>query len=154
MSEETKAYIAGFLDGDGCLVAQLIKRTGYRFGFQIRLSIVFYQHVQNIHHLKWLKSLFKCGYIRTRKDNMAEYTIVGIPVVIKTIRQILPYLRLKKKQAQNLLKFERISKKPSKEEFIRFCRLVDNTVQYNFSKKRKNFTPEVLKHLAEINLSP
>jgi len=154
MSEEIKAYIAGFLDGDGCLMAQLIKRKGYKFGFQIRLSLVFYQHKQNIRHLEWLKSLLKTGYIRTRNDNMAEYTIVGIMPVITVVHKILPYLRLKKKQAQNLLLFEKIPPKPSKKQFISFCQLVDNTAKYNFSKKRKNFTPQVLKYLTENNLSP
>lgn len=37
------AYIAGFLDGDGSILAQLVRRTDYRLGFQIRVSITFYQ---------------------------------------------------------------------------------------------------------------
>jgi len=154
MPEEVKAYIAGFLDGDGCLMAQLVKREENKFGFQIRLSLVFYQHVQNIKHLEWLKSLLKDGYIRKRNDNMAEYTIVGIKPVIKVIDEILPYLRLKKKQAQNLLLFKEMASKPSKEQFIKFCKLVDNTAKYNFSKKRKIFTPQVLRYLDDNNLSP
>jgi LAGLIDADG endonuclease len=37
------AYIAGFLDGDGSIIAQLILRKDYKFKFQIRLSIQFTQ---------------------------------------------------------------------------------------------------------------
>jgi intein-encoded DNA endonuclease-like protein len=37
------SYIAGFLDGDGSIYAQIIKRSDYRLGFQIRVSITFYQ---------------------------------------------------------------------------------------------------------------
>jgi len=36
-----ESYIAGFLDADGCIMFQLVKREDYRFGFQIRASIVF-----------------------------------------------------------------------------------------------------------------
>ena len=46
MQEKTKAYIAGFLDGDGCVMFQLVKRKGYIFGFQIRASVVFYQKAE------------------------------------------------------------------------------------------------------------
>ena len=41
--EKTRAYIAGFLDGDGSIFLQLIRRKDYVFGFQIRASLVFYQ---------------------------------------------------------------------------------------------------------------
>ncbi len=153
MPEETKAYIAGFLDGDGCLMAQLVKRKGYRYGFQIRLSIVFYQHVQNVKHLEWLKSILKKGYIRKRNDQMAEYTIVGIKDVIEVLTKILPYLRLKRQQAKNLLKFSKLPSRPTKHQFIDFCHLVDETAKYNFSKKRKIFTQQVVEYLANNNFS-
>jgi hypothetical protein len=38
-----KAYIAGFLDGDGSIIVQIIKSEIYRYGFTIRISIVFHQ---------------------------------------------------------------------------------------------------------------
>ncbi len=41
--EERTNNLAGFLDGDGCINAQIIKRSGYRLGFQIRVSITFFQ---------------------------------------------------------------------------------------------------------------
>jgi hypothetical protein len=37
------SYIAGFLDGDGSIYAQIVKRADYRLRFQIRVSIGFYQ---------------------------------------------------------------------------------------------------------------
>ena len=37
------AYIAGFLDGDGSIFFQLIRKNDYRLGFQIRPSVAFYQ---------------------------------------------------------------------------------------------------------------
>jgi hypothetical protein len=46
MTKEELAYIAGFLDGDGCIMLQLIWRHDYKLGYQIRASIVFYQKTQ------------------------------------------------------------------------------------------------------------
>ena len=36
ISTTTKSYIAGFLDGDGCIMFQLIHRKDYVYGYQIR----------------------------------------------------------------------------------------------------------------------
>jgi hypothetical protein len=47
ISSTTKSYIAGFLDGDGCVMFQIIKRKDYQYGFQIRASLVFYQKTIN-----------------------------------------------------------------------------------------------------------
>jgi hypothetical protein len=39
----TIAYIAGFLDGDGNLLVQIVKNETFKYKFQIRISIIFYQ---------------------------------------------------------------------------------------------------------------
>ena len=38
-----RAYIAGFLDGDGSIICQIVRSENHRFGFYIRISIVFIQ---------------------------------------------------------------------------------------------------------------
>jgi len=43
LKETTKSYISGFLDADGSLLAQIIKNNTYKYKFQIRISIIFYQ---------------------------------------------------------------------------------------------------------------
>ncbi len=52
MQEIEKAYIAGFLDGDGCIMVQFVRRKDYVFGYQIRTSIVFYQKANNLRILE------------------------------------------------------------------------------------------------------
>lgn len=37
------AYLAGYVDGDGSIIAQLVKRDDYRYKFQIKISIIFHQ---------------------------------------------------------------------------------------------------------------
>ena len=43
LNENEKAYIAGFIDGDGCILSQIIPRKDYVYKFQIRVSVTFYQ---------------------------------------------------------------------------------------------------------------
>ena len=103
MSYEELAYVAGFLDGDGCVMAQLVRRKDYIYGYQIRTSIVFYQKSRNQRILQWLKSRLGFGYISQRKDGMTEYTIVGLKEVGSVLKALLPYLRLKKRAGRKCL---------------------------------------------------
>src|SRR3989339_447496 len=77
MEETTNAYIAGFLDGDGSIMFQLIERKGYIYGYQIRASVCFYQKTNHKDGLIWLKKQIGFGYIRDRNDGVSDYTIVG-----------------------------------------------------------------------------
>ncbi|OLS12672.1 MAG: site-specific DNA endonuclease [Promethearchaeota archaeon CR_4] len=152
MPEELRAYIAGFLDGDGCIMAQLVKRSGYRYGYQIRLSIVFYQKSRNRHFLEWLKTKLKYGYVRNRNDGMSEYTIVGKKEVADILRLLKTHLHLKKQLATKIIEISKMIKYPKIRDFLKFCQLVDKTAKYTYSKKRKITTAQVKKYLEEHKL--
>ncbi len=146
LHEAQKAYIAGFLDGDGCVMFQFIRRKDYVYGFQVRASIVFYQKEKHIAHLEWLKGLLGPGYIRQRNDGMAEYTIVGIHLVMEILNMLQPYLRLKrahvdvaKKIAALLPRYQRLDK----QLLLKVGRLIDQFKELNYSKRRINTTEVV-----------
>ncbi len=138
-----KAYIAGFLDGDGCVMFQLVRRKDYIYGYQVRASAVFYQKDIHVDHLYWLQEKLVHGYIRIRNDRMAEYTIVGIQPVMEILHQLKPYVRLKK---EHVLLAEKIAKKLprykhlDKQLLLQVSRLIDQYMQLNYSKRRKNTT--------------
>ena len=139
MSNEEKAYVAGFLDGDGCIMTQLVRRKDYIYGYQVRTSIVFYQKKKNQRILSWLHHQLRHGYIRERNDGMVEYTIVGFKEVQETLVLLHPYLRLKKVLARKVLELiEQHPTRMSPRELIRISRLVDATAAFNYSKKRTN----------------
>ena len=143
MRKEVCAYIAGFLDGDGCIMLQLVYRHDYVLGYQIRASIVFYQKKQYRIFLYWLQKQFdNVGYIRDRNDGMSEYTIVGIADVGKVLHLLLPYLRLKKPQAEIALnvisQMPGSGRKMTKEKLLLLAKDVDRFVDLNYSKKRVN----------------
>ena len=155
MSNEEKAYIAGFLDGDGCIMAQLVRHKDYVYGFQIRVSIVFYQKRTHQEILSWLKSKLDYGYIRLRNDGMAEYTIVGPKEVREVLKLLVPYLRLKKILAKQVIELiDQLPKKMTIAELLRLSVLVDQTATFNYSKKRTNNSEALKIFLKDKNLFP
>lgn len=147
MTNEELSYIAGFLDGDGCVMLQLVFRRDYVLGYQIRASVVFYQKRQNRHFLEWLKQKLLYGYIRNRNDGMTEYTIVGVEPVTEILKLLFPYLRLKKKQAEVCLKvlarMPGTGRKMDVKLLLELAREVDKFLDLNYSKKRTNTSLQV-----------
>ena len=152
MSKEKDAYIAGFLDGDGSIMAQIIRKNDYKFGFQIRTSIVFYQKQGKEGFMNWLKNQLKYGYIRKRNDGMIEYTIVGFEQVGEILKRFYPHLILKKDLAKLILKIICLPKKPTIKQFLCTCELVDKSALFNYSKKRKIRTQQVKEFLTHLAL--
>ena len=156
MTKQEKAYIAGFLDGDGCIMLQLIYRHDYILGYQIRASVVFYQKQRFFQFLVWLKTKLVDGYIRNRKDGITEYTIVGIKPVTRVLRLLKPYLRLKKKQAELALKIMNLmpgsGRRMKPELLIELAVEVDKFADLNYSKKRTNTSGKVKTFLRSQHL--
>jgi len=155
MSDEVAAYIAGFLDGDGSIMAQLVRRKDYKLGYQIRVSIVFYQKTNHQEILFWLKEQLKHGYVRCRNDDMSEYTIVGLTEVEQILLLLRDKLRLKKILAQDVLKL--IALHPLKmtvSKLVKLSNLVDETAKFNYSKKRTNTSDVVIDFLKNHDLFP
>lgn len=155
MLNEEKAYIAGFLDGDGSIMAQLVARKDYKLGYQIRVSIVFYQKTDHQDILFWLKQQLGYGYIRARRDGVSEYTIVGFREVEYVLILLYPFLRLKKnlaKQVLALIKQHPPQRQMTKKRLITLSRLVDKTADFNYSKKRTVTTESVISFFKQANV--
>jgi hypothetical protein len=155
MRDKEKAYIAGFLDGDGSIMAQLVKRNDYKLGYQIRVSIVFYQKTVHQKFLLWLKGRLGFGYIRDRNDGMSEYAIVGLREVEYVLTLLYPFLRLKKALAKDvlyLIKQHPEQRKMTAKQLVRISKLVDKTAKFNYSKKRTNTSAEIIAFLNKRKL--
>lgn len=134
---EDLAYIAGFLDGDGCILTQIVKGKTYKYKHTIRFSIVFYQKKNNHWFLIWLQKKISKGNIRIRKDDMAELCILGSIPVKELLVLLMPYLIIKKNLAKLVIDIiENVKNVSSEASFIEVCKLVDKTAEYTYSKKR------------------
>ena len=141
MNETTRAYIAGFLDGDGSIMFQLIERKDYIYGYQIRASICFYQDTGHKAGLDNIKEEIGFGYIRDRNDGVSDYTIVGYGNVEKVLKIVEPYVVFKRKHVQEalrLLKLLQENPKPTPEKFLQLAGIVDSFATLNYSKKKTN----------------
>ena len=131
-----RAYIAGFLDGDGSIIFQLVKRSDYRLGFQVRSSICFYQKHCCAGVLEWLKSRLQLGYLR-RRGEMADYTVVGHSGVERVLCLIRPYVVVKQAQVERGLELLKAAKQiRSAGDLIKVAAQVDEFSRLNYSKRR------------------
>ena len=111
MKEIDKAYIAGFVDGDGCItITQRKWKTNNRIG----LSYIPVVEISNcdVRVLDWIISktegikIYKSKYVDNRSPTFRpQYRLfVGRMLNIeKFLILILPYLKLKKEQAEIVL---------------------------------------------------
>ncbi len=138
LSLTQKAYIAGFLDGDGSIYVRSRPNADYRYGFQIAPYVAFFQSSKDRVNFEEICSLIGSGYLRARNDGMLEYVIQKQQAIRSLLSDIKPFLVLKKRQADLMLLI--LQKKmlvKSKKDFIVLMRLVDQFRELNHSKKRK-----------------
>ena len=152
MDSTILAYIAGFLDGDGSIFFQLVRRKDYIYGYQIRSSIAFYQKKEHSRILEWLKSIFGCGYIRHRKTGVSDYTIVESNKVRNVLKRLQPYVRLKCEHVKLGIEIlDMLGSVGTADGFLAVCRKVDYFKNLNYSKKRTVTSQDVERFLRESN---
>ena len=104
MTEKEKAYIAGFLDGDGSIMLQLKPRKVVNYGFRVRTIICFYQDSRHKKGLIWIRKKLGIGYLSQRKDGITEFRIEGHRAVKSILKKLQPFIIFKEKQAEIMLK--------------------------------------------------
>ena len=104
MKEVEKAYIAGFLDGDGSLMLQIKKRKDGKTGIRFMPIICFYQDTRHEKTLYWIKRVLDIGYISVRNDGMTEFRINGYMQIRDILKRLSPFIRFKKSQCSALIK--------------------------------------------------
>ena len=150
--ENERAYIAGFLDGDGSLMLQLKKRSDSERGIRFMTTICFYQDTRHEKNLYWIKKVLKIGYISNRNDGMTELRINGYKQIRNILFDLIPYIRFKKLQADALLKAsETLSNtkfsKLSKKQLVKLVDLILVIQSENYVTKKKKTKDELLKIL-------
>ena len=139
-----KAYIAGFLDGDGSIYVRAKPNPSYRFGFQIAPYVVLFQSTKDRENFEKLCALIGYGKIRERSDGILEYVINRIDDLEEFLSCVRPYVILKRRQVELMTKVleakERVEKR---EDFAALLDLIDRYRSLNYSKKRlqRRLTP-------------
>lgn len=150
LNKDDLLYLAGLIDGDGSIIAQMVRRSDYRFRFQIRFTVQVSQRKKRRHFLEHISKTIGYGSVRDR-DDMSDYVLTDTKMVYQFLQQLAPYLRIKKKQANLVIKI--IEQLPSAKDsavlFIELCRLADQVAELNDSKNRQINAEVVAKELQD-----
>ena len=138
LSQTQKAYLAGFLDGDGSIYVRLKPNSTYRYGFQVAPYIVLFQSQKEKENFQKICSLIGLGYLRVRKDGILEYIIGKTDGLREFLKIIKPFVILKKKQVALMTEIlDKKEKVKNKNDFRKLVDLIDRFRELNYSKKRK-----------------
>ena len=152
--EAKRAYLAGLVDGDGCIMATIERHGEKKFGFRVRVEFKITQKESKL--LKDLNREFKIGRVSSNNKNNLEHTthdwIVRTKADVEFILEyIKPYTQTKNKQIDIAL---RILRRPviKHHDLIINARLADTLSKYNVrSKNRKKNFSTMIKTLISPN---
>ena len=152
VKETDRAYIAGFLDGDGSLMLQLKRRSDSKRAIRFMATICFYQDTRHEKTLSWIKEVLGIGYISRRKDGMTELRINGYEQIRNILKSLSPHIRFKKLQASMLLKAceilsETKFSKLTQKQLVKLVDLVLVIQSENYVTKKKKTKNELRKIL-------
>ena len=150
-SEVERAYIAGFLDADGAVMACIEKHHEKRFGFRVRVALKITQHDRKI--LDWIQRALCAGIVRAnclgKKRQTFDLHIRDRADVCDVLRMLLPFLRVKRTQADIALRI--LSREiKSERDLVQSARLADALSRFNVRSKnrRKNFAVKIQEHFS------
>ncbi len=136
LSEVDRAYLAGFLDGDGAIMALIEKHSEKRFGFRVRIEL----NVTQFHEsdVAWLPVQTGVGYIRRNLETY-QWIVRDQKAVRWLLDMIQPFTRCKQNQVALAIRIleHRIE---SKNDLIQVAELADTLSKFNVRSRnrRKN----------------
>ena len=149
-SNTERAYIAGFLDGDGSIMLQTKKRKDTMRGLRFMATICFYQDTRHETSLFWIKDTLGIGYISRRNDSMTELRINGFAKIKSILLELEPFVRFKKVQVTALIKACNLLEKRSinelsKKQLLSLIDLILLIQRENYATRHKKTKAELLK---------
>ncbi len=151
-SSVDKAYIAGFLDGDGSIMLQLKKRADTKRGFRFMATICFYQDTRHEKPLLWMQEVLGIGYVSRRNDAISELRINGFQQIQTILTELKPYVRFKTKQVEAMISACRIHNKShinklSDKQLMELVELILVIQNENYKAHRKKSKQEFIEIL-------
>ena len=79
---------------------QVKKRKDGALKRRFMLTICFYQDTRHEEPLRWIRDTLGIGYLSRRNDGMSELRINGYEQVARILKDLSPFLKFKKRQAE------------------------------------------------------
>jgi LAGLIDADG endonuclease len=144
-----KAYIAGFLDGDGSLMLQAKLRRDTKRGYRMMATICLYQDSRHDKTLHWIRKILDAGYISMRNDKITELRIQGFTTVAEILEDLKPFIRFKLLQCEAMILACRILQKGihklSQQELFIVLEQIIIIQDENYSAHHKKSREDLLK---------
>lgn len=167
-NENTKAYLAGFIDGNGSIFAKIVP-VNSQLKFRVSINLALYQHKKHMFFLNNINKLLKkegiikhkIPKIRIRGD-MADITYSNWETVQGLLKDLYPYFILKKPQVRIMLQIidivclirsKNVEIEIKKANFLKVCKLIDKLVEYN-NCKYKTWSYQDVLEVYNRNISP
>jgi intein/homing endonuclease len=143
MTETERAYIAGFFDGDGSVMALIEPNPELRFKHRIRVVLKFAQNKRHIHVLEELKSIVGSGYLTTTHSD-SEYVLKDQRAIEQLLFELYTYVKVKKQVVGLALELiERLKILKTESDFVQAAQLADKISECNLqSKSRRKHTAQ------------
>lgn len=136
-SEVKRAYLAGFLDADGAIMASIEKHPEKKYGFRVRVVVKITQKDRKV--LDWFADEFQIGKV---VQNRTTYDwIIKDQILVNELLHITkPYLQVKTMQADLALEILKVSIK-SKNDLLAVAQIADTLSRLNVrsENRRKNY---------------
>lgn len=132
------AYFAGFIDCSGSISAE-IRKGDYVLKYRIVVSISFHQKKKCKHFLGKIQQELKTGVLRdSLSGDMSDLTLFGVELVYPFLQKIKPFIRMKAKQLNLMMRLIEQMKDLNKDipKFLELCGIVDRIGNLNDSKNR------------------
>ena len=151
LTERELSYIAGFLDGDGSVMALVEKHSEKKFGIRIRALVEFTQHDDNILVLKYLQKKIGSGHINRSLRNVWKYAIRDQSAVRDLLTRLSDHVVLKKPQIKHALTILKMDLS-SRSSLIRASILCDKVSSSNLrSKSRRINGAKIVREMISRN---
>lgn len=160
LSETERAYIAGFIDGEGTIGISLVYRNGLPIHGTPVVSIsntnkrVLEWIASKVNRAKWIKKsvhVYKQPEYNPRHRDFYALNLCSRLRLEPFLKAILPYLQIKRKLAQTVLEFyeARIFQRPySIQDWKRILKIRELTNSSRFPQiKRRKFLAHFIKEL-------
>ena len=99
MRDTDLAYVAGFLDGDGAIMAEVEARMDLRSGVRVRIVVQFAQKSSHEHVLEHIRAVLGLGGAINRDNRSgSSYRIKDQGAVARLLMELQPYVVAKREQ--------------------------------------------------------
>jgi intein/homing endonuclease len=131
--EVNHAYLAGLIDGDGCIMATIERHGEKKFGFRVRVEVKITQKESTL--LKFLHSYYRIGIVRKNRTTF-DWIIRDKSHVNEILDLIYPYTKAKIKQIEYARQILSLSDS-SKSGLMKMARLADALSKFNVRSKNR-----------------